>query len=177
MALITEIRTLAKPDYEALDISDPEADAVDSEALEDARAHVVASSGYHVYVHSLQRDIKVEVVIRVWDGPQPTPGQSVSGFVRLALESENGVLMVNQFTSGPAGEMSLPRPGVYEGYASWSGREEVVAYRDSVVRQLTSDWSVEDMRQAWERCPVPERYVLDLWYVRESSAGDEDDEL
>ncbi|MFF3907242.1 hypothetical protein ACFYZJ_14880 [Streptomyces sp. NPDC001848] len=87
-----------------------------------------------------------------------------------------GVLVVNQLTLGPAGEMSLPRPGVYEGYAWWAGREAASAYYDEVLRSINDDWFPERIGHAWSQCPADERYVLDLAFVREPEPYDEDDD-
>ncbi|HZH27297.1 MAG TPA: hypothetical protein VEY95_08950 [Azospirillaceae bacterium] len=56
------------------------------------------------------------MIIRVWDTP-PTPPAAAEGHVPVSIESETGTLVVNQLEYGPAGEMTLPRPGVYEGHA------------------------------------------------------------
>ncbi|MGW1563078.1 hypothetical protein ACWCQ1_42270 [Streptomyces sp. NPDC002144] len=85
-------------------------------------------------------------------------------------------LVVNQLTLGPAGEMTLPRPGVYEGYVWWAGREAASAYYDEKLSSITDDWTPAQIRQAWNQCPADERYILDLASTRESEPDDDDDD-
>ena len=91
----------------------------------------------------------------------------------LSLESETGILVIGQLSLGPAGEMELPRAGLYEGIASWTGREAVAAYHDDILRQIDDDWGVEEISRAWRGCPFTEEYVLDLSFSRPSTP-DED---
>ena len=95
--------------------------------------------------------------------------------MEITLESATGILVVNQFTRGPAGEVPLPRPGVYSGWASWAGRDSVEAYHDAVLQQSAEqDWDTERLRQAWAACREDEVYMLDLHFVRESEDEDEE---
>ncbi|MFE4263758.1 hypothetical protein [Streptomyces sp. NPDC056883] len=172
MSLIAEYSTTARPHRGIVQVYDANAYLGDDETLARSRTEVAAGNGYHLYLHSLQADIQVQITIKVWDGPQKPP-EDIEGTVHLTLESETGQLVVNQLTYGPAGIMELPRPGVYEGQATWSGRDATAAYCDSSHRRsVEEDWSTEQLRAAWEQCPVAEQYTLALWFVRES----EDDE-
>ncbi|MFF1497201.1 hypothetical protein [Streptomyces sp. NPDC058304] len=108
MPLLAEYATLAQPDRGIVEVYDADAYLGDGEALKRSRAQVVAGNGYHLYLHSLQSDIEVQVAIRIWDAPQPPP-TAAEGTVALSLESETGLLVVNQLTYGPAGEITLPR--------------------------------------------------------------------
>lgn len=174
MALVTEYSTLARPDRRIVEVYDADAYLGDGEALEAAEDRVVAGNGYHLYLHSLQPDIDVRVTIRVWDTPQEPP-KDAEGTAPVSLESETGVLVVNQFTLGPAGEMTLPRPGVYEGHAWWDGRRVTADYYNQCGHRRTAEqWDSRRLRRAWEECPVQERYVLDLWYVREPEPVDDE---
>ncbi|MGA5135216.1 hypothetical protein ACPCTO_36115 [Streptomyces olivoreticuli] len=175
MGLIAEYRAAARPDHRIVEVYDADAYVTDSAAIDAACQHVVASNGYHLYMHSLQPDIKVEVVIRIWDAPREPPKEA-EGTVPVTLESETGTLVVGQLTFGPAGEMTLPRPGVYEGHASWAGRDATAAYYAETLRQITSSWSTEQIGDAWEQNPVSEQYMLDLWFVCESEPMNEDDD-
>ncbi|MFG2968456.1 hypothetical protein ACGFZS_34835 [Streptomyces sp. NPDC048288] len=96
--------------------------------------------------------------------------------LRVGIESETGTLVRNQLTMGPAGEMPLPRPGVYEGYAWGAGREATSAYYDETLTSISDDWTPEQIRQARNQCPANERYVLDLAFAREPEPDDEDDD-
>ncbi|WP_327416409.1 hypothetical protein [Streptomyces sp. NBC_01233] len=174
MPLIAEYSTTARPDRGIVQVYDADAYLGDDETLARSRTEVVAGNGYHLYLHSLQADIEVQVTIKVWDGPQKPP-EDIEGTVALTLESETGQLVVNQLTYGPAGVMELPRPGVYDGQATWSGRDAMAAYCDtSHRRSVEEEWSPERLRAAWQQCPATEQYTLDLWFVRESE--DEEDE-
>ncbi|MFJ8011159.1 hypothetical protein [Streptomyces sp. NPDC096339] len=175
MALITEYRTPARPNYRLVEVYDADAYLTDEAAIDLAHEHVVGGNGYHLYMYSLQPDVTVEVVIRIWDTPQPCPAE-VEGTLPVAIESETGTLVVGQFVFGPAGEMTLPRPGCYEGHASWTGRAATAAYYAKTLRQIDSGWSTEQIGRAWDRSPVPERYSLDLWFVRDSEPGEDEDE-
>ncbi|WFB09228.1 hypothetical protein LRS74_20945 [Streptomyces sp. LX-29] len=164
MALITEYRTPATPDYGAVEIADANTGITDDDALKTARSQVVAGGSQHLYLYSLQREIDVEVVIRIWDAPQPCPADA-EGVVSVTLRSDAGALEINQFTYGPAGEMTLPRPGVYEGRASWNGRQETADYCDMChERSVEEEWDLPRLRQARRQCPVQEQYVIDLWF-------------
>ncbi|WP_030733258.1 hypothetical protein [Streptomyces sp. NRRL S-237] len=175
MTLLTEYRTPARPDRRLVEVYDADAHLVDGAAIDLARRHVVGGNGYHLYLSSLQPDITVEVTIRVWDAPRRPPAD-VEGTLPVEIESETGILVVGQFTFGPAGQMTLPRPGVYEGHASWSGRVATAAYYDDVLRRIDSDHGPEWIGRAWEQNPVPERYTLDLWFVREPEPDPDEDE-
>ncbi|MCM1974527.1 hypothetical protein [Streptomyces sp. G1] len=174
MSLITEYSTMARPDRGIVQVYDADAYLGDDETLARSRAEVAAGNGYHLYLHSLQADVEVQVTIKIWDSPQKPP-VDVEGIVTLTLESETGQLVVNQLTYGPAGVMELPRPGVYDGQASWIGRNATAAYCESSHRRsVEEEWSKDQLRAAWAQCPATEQYTLDLWFVRESE--DEDDE-
>ncbi|MEU3725441.1 hypothetical protein [Streptomyces sp. NPDC031705] len=176
MPLLADYSTTARPDRGIVEVYDSDAYIGDEEALKESRTQVVAGNGYHLYLHSLQPDIPVEIVIRIWDTPQE-PSADAEGTTAVTLEAETGLLVVNQLTYGPAGELSLPRPGVYEGHATWNGRHETAAYHASTIRRGAEErWSPERIGLSWEECPAAERYTLDLWFVRESEPDDEDDE-
>ncbi|WP_436994743.1 NucA/NucB deoxyribonuclease domain-containing protein [Streptomyces sp. enrichment culture] len=173
--LITEYSTHARPDRRIVEVYDADAYLGGDEALAASRSRVAAGNGYHLYLHSLQPDIDVHVAIRVWDAPQEPP-KGAEGTVPVSLESETGTLVINQFTLGPAGEMPLPRPGVYEGHAWWDGRQATADYYNQCGhRRAIEQWDSRQLRQAWRQCPVQERYVLDLWYVREPDPVDDED--
>ncbi|MFD9374612.1 hypothetical protein ACFWBH_03565 [Streptomyces sp. NPDC059999] len=175
MPLITEYSTSAYPDRGIVEVYDSDAYLGDDEALARSRTQVVAGDGYHLFLHSLQTDIEVEVTLRIWDSPQEVL-QDTEGTVPVSLESETGQLVVNQLTFGPAGVMDLPRPGVYEGHATWSGRQATADYYDTCrQRSVQEGWSAEQIGAAWKQCPDVERYVLDLWFVRDCEPDDEDD--
>ncbi|WP_235458906.1 hypothetical protein [Streptomyces olivochromogenes] len=135
---------------------------------------MVAGDGYHLYLRSLQPDIDVEVTIRIWDTPPSVPAEA-EGHVDISIESETGILVVNQLALGPAGDMTLPRPGVYEGHAWWVNRQAAADYYDSTLDQLTSETPDGWLIEAWDNCPVTERYVLDLAYIREPEPVDDED--
>lgn len=89
MSLIAEYRTTARPDRGIVEIYDADDYETDREAAVKARADVIPGNGYHVYLHTLQPDLGVEVAIRVWDGPQdPPPG--AEGHTGISQESETG---------------------------------------------------------------------------------------
>jgi hypothetical protein len=175
VTLITEYSIHARPDRRIVEVYDADAYLGDDEALAVSRSQVAAGNGYHLYLHSLQPDIDVHVTIRVWDTPQEPP-KNAEGTTPVSLESETGTLVINQFTLGPAGEMTLPHPGVYEGHAWWDGRQATADYYNQCGhRRATEQWDSRQLRQAWRQCPVQERYVLDLWYVREPDPVDDED--
>ncbi|GGY20784.1 hypothetical protein [Streptomyces djakartensis] len=174
MALLAEYSCKAKPARRVVEVYDADAFLSDDDAMEAARRQVVAGNGYHLYILSLQPDIDVEVAIRVWDAP-PAPPVEAEGHAPVSIESETGVLVVNQLEYGPAGEMTLPRPGVYEGHTWWEGRKATAEYYDKTLDLLTDDSPAGQLTEAWDNCPVTERYVLDLAYVREPEPVDDDD--
>ncbi|WP_063755778.1 MULTISPECIES: hypothetical protein [unclassified Streptomyces] len=168
MPLITEYSTTARPDRGIVEVYDSDAYLGDDEALQQSMAQVVAGNGCHLYLHSRQPDIDVQVTIRVWDTAQQPPADA-EGTVPVSLESETAQLVVNQLTFGPAGMMDLPRPGVYEGHAAWSGRDATAAYYDTCLRRAVDEqWGAERIGAAWKQCSTAEQYTLDLWFVRDS---------
>ncbi|MFH9742602.1 hypothetical protein ACH4MA_33540 [Streptomyces roseolus] len=176
MSLITEYSINARPDRQLVEVYDSDAYLGSDEAYYRSKTQVVAGDGYHFYLQCGQPDIAVQVVIRVWDTPQKPP-EDAEGTVPFSLESETGRLVINQLTFGPAGEMVLPRPGVYDGHAAWSGREAVAAYYNACIqRGVEEQWDAEQIGAAWRQCPTTERYILDLWFVRESEPEDDWDE-
>jgi hypothetical protein len=172
MALLTEYSVNAVPDRRVVEVYDADAYLGDEAAMDAAEVQVVAGNGYHLYLFSLQPDIEVQVTIRIWDTP-PKPPADTEGHTPVTLESETGTLVINQLTYGPAGEMTLPGPGVYEGYAWWAGREAASAYYNEILSGITEDWTTGQIRDAWDQCPANERYVLDLSFVRESPPDEE----
>ncbi|MCK7627787.1 hypothetical protein MUU72_32635 [Streptomyces sp. RS10V-4] len=173
MALITEYTVTAEPDRCLVEVYDSDAYLQDSAALEAAREQVVAGNGYHLYLHSLQPAIGVDVIIRVWDEPQ-SPPTHCEGSVPVTIESTTACLVINQLTFGPAGTMDLPRPGVYEGIAWWTGRHATLDYYNRALVELAERPDTGNLEHVWRNNPTPERYVLDLHYARESSPDDED---
>ncbi|MFD5558151.1 hypothetical protein ACFWIA_30475 [Streptomyces sp. NPDC127068] len=166
MTLLAEHALKATPGRGVLQVYDVEAYEGDEAALDAAEVQVVAGNGYHLYLLSLQPDMAVQVVIRVWDTP-PSPPADAEGHVNISLESATGILVIGQLDSGPAGDISLPRPGVYDGHAWWQNREAAAEYYASTLQNVTDDTPDGYLVQAWEECPVVERYVLDLAYIRE----------
>ncbi|MEU6394733.1 hypothetical protein [Streptomyces sp. NPDC046939] len=174
MALLAEYSVAATPGRGVLEVYDADAYLSDSAALDAAERQVVAGNGYHLYLLSLQPAMQAQVTIRVWDSIPEVPAHA-EGHVPVSIESETGILVVNQLESGPAGEMTLPRPGVYEGHAWWGGRRAAADYYDSYLRQDIADWTPEQTAHYLAQCPAQERYVLELAYTREPEPLDEDD--
>ncbi|GAA5032564.1 hypothetical protein [Streptomyces siamensis] len=175
MALLAQYSVCATPGRRIVEVYDTDACLGDEAAMDAAESQVVAGNGYHLYLMSLQPDITVQVAIRIWGTP-PAPPADAEGHTPITLESETGVLVVNQLERGPAGEMPLPRPGVYEGHAWWAGRQGAADYYDTFLAQDTEDWSTDKIRQYFEQCPADERYVLDLAYTREPEPEPDEDE-
>ncbi|MFE9046493.1 hypothetical protein ACFYOG_37145 [Streptomyces sp. NPDC007818] len=176
MSLIAEYSTNARPSYRLVEVYDSDAYLGDDESLQRSRTQVIAGNGYHLYLQTSQPDIEVQVTIRIWDSSQ-SPPEDVEGTVPVSLESETGQLVVNELTFGPAGVMDLPRPGVYDGHAAWSGREATAAYYNVCIQRGAEErWDAEQIGAAWKRCPTTEQYTLDLWFVRESDSEDDWDE-
>ncbi|XIE81582.1 hypothetical protein AB6O49_34350 [Streptomyces sp. SBR177] len=140
---------------------DAEAYLGDDQAMDAARHQVVAGNGSHLYLRTLQPDIRVYVTIRLWDNPPPPPADA-EGDAPLTLDSQTGILVVNQLTLGPTGEMTLPQPGLYEGTAWWSGRQSTADYYNLILQSIDDTWTPDRVTQAWAGCPTQERYVLDL---------------
>ncbi|MFF7265469.1 hypothetical protein ACFZCL_35020 [Streptomyces sp. NPDC008159] len=174
MALLAEHTITAIPGRRVIEVYDADAYVGDEAALDAAETQVVAGNGYHLYLLSLQPDMKVQVTIRIWDS-QPTPPAEAEGHTDIILESETGTLVVGQLDRGPADEVTLPRSGVYEGHAWWQGRQAAADYYDTTLDQFTDDSPEGELAEAWNRCPVTERYVLDLAYSREPEVVDDDD--
>ncbi|GGV28691.1 hypothetical protein GCM10010260_81510 [Streptomyces filipinensis] len=174
MALLAEYSCRATPGRRVVEVYDADAYLGDDEAMAAARRQVVAGNGYHLYLRSLQPDIDVEVTLRIWDTP-PAPPADAEGRTGISLESGTGILVINQVGLGPAGEMRLPRPGVYEGNAWWTNRQATADYYDTTLDQLTDHSSEEALREAWNSSPVTERYVLDLTYIREPEPIDDEE--
>ncbi|MEU1203471.1 hypothetical protein ABZ446_45770 [Streptomyces sp. NPDC005813] len=175
MAILTEYSCKATPGRRVVEVYDADANLGGEDAMAAAPRQVVAGDGYHLYLRSLQPDIDVDVTIRIWDSPTPPPAD-VEGHIGISVESETGILVVNQLGLGPAGEMTLPRPGVYEGHAWWVNRQAVADYYDTTLDHLTEDSPETQLIEAWHNCPVTERYVLDLAYSREPEPVDDDED-
>ncbi|MFE0646345.1 hypothetical protein ACFW2Y_32785 [Streptomyces sp. NPDC058877] len=176
MSLIAEYGISVRPDRGLVEVYDPDAYLGSDEAYYRSRTQVVAGDGYHLYLQTSQPDIAVQVVIRVWDTTQKLP-EEAEGTVPVSLESETGLLVVNQLSFGPAGEMVLPRPGVYDGHATWSGREATAAYYNTCLQRAAEEqWDAGQIGAAWRQRPTVEQYTLDLWFVREPEPEGEWDE-
>ncbi|MEU6314707.1 hypothetical protein [Streptomyces sp. NPDC047014] len=169
MSLLTEFKVLAIPDYRLVEIRDSDASLSDAKMVETAKVRVVASGGSQICIHSLQRDIDVQVTIRIWDSPQEPP-HGVEGYTQVALESPTGVIGVDALITGDAC-MSLPFPGSYEGHAAWINRQATADYVDEcIARAAEEEWTAVRIGQAHKECPVLEQYCLDLWHTREPDA-------
>ncbi|MFJ3880779.1 hypothetical protein ACIPW5_25395 [Streptomyces sp. NPDC090077] len=174
MALITHYSTTARPDRGIIQVYDSDAYIGDDETLQNSRTQVVAGNGYHLYLHSLQPDIPVEIVIRIWDTPQQPP-EDAEGVTAVTLEVATGLLVVNQLSYGPAGEVSLPQPGVYGGHVAWKGRQETAAYYGSTIRRAAEEqWTPEQIGSSWGECSAAEQYAFDLWFIRECEPDDDE---
>ncbi|MEK2479524.1 hypothetical protein [Streptomyces noursei] len=174
MALLAEYTVTAEPDRCLVEVYDSDAYLQDSAALAASREQVVAGNGYHLYLHSLQPAIAVDVIIRIWDEPQ-TPPAHCEGSTLVVVESTTACLVINQLTFGPAGTMELPRPGVYEGIAWWTGRHATLDYYNHTLLELAEHPDPEVLGHAWRNNPTPERYVLDLHHAREATPDGEDE--
>ncbi|MGW9594894.1 hypothetical protein ACWHLZ_31890 [Streptomyces chartreusis] len=174
MSLLAEHNVTATPGRRVLEVYDADAYLGDEAALDASETQVVAGNGYHLYLLSLQPDMKVQMTIRIWDTPPASPAEA-EGHVEVSLESETGILVVGQLDRGPADEITLPRPGVYEGHAWWQNRQAAADYYNATLDHLTEESPEDQLTEAWTNCPVTERYVLDLAYVREPESIDDDD--
>ncbi|MGW6535469.1 hypothetical protein ACWGBV_01640 [Streptomyces sp. NPDC055051] len=175
MSLIAEYSVTARPDRGLVEVYDADAYAGSDEAYARSRVEVVAGDGFHLYLQTRHPDIAVRVTIRVWDAPQQPP-EDAEGTVPVSLESETGRLVIGQVTFGPAGEMVMPRPGVYEGHATWSGRAVAAACCDVCnQRGAEGQGDSEGTVAEWSRCPRAEEYTLDLRFVRESDPEDDEE--
>ncbi|MER6113293.1 hypothetical protein ACWGPD_09150 [Streptomyces hirsutus] len=174
MALLAEHNVTVTPGRRVLEVYDADAHLGDEAALDAAEIKVVAGNDYHLYLLSLQPDMKVQMTIRIWDTP-PAPPAEAEGHIDVSLESETGILVIGQLDRGPADEIALPRPGVYKGHAWWQGRQAAADYYNTTLDQLTDDSLEDQLTEAWDNCPVTECYVLDLAYIREPEPVDEDD--
>ncbi|MFF7098480.1 hypothetical protein ACFY9A_39880 [Streptomyces rubradiris] len=175
MGILSEYSVDAVPGRRFIEVYDADAYLDDAAAMDAARRQVVAGNGYHLYLYSLQADIPARVDIRIWDTPPPAPADA-EGHTDITLESETGALVVNQLSYGPAGDMALPRPGVYKGTAWWTGRQAVGDYHEAVLRDLAQSRPGAQLPDDWRRTPYTERYVLDLaWHGGPSPLDDEDD--
>ncbi|ALO13604.1 hypothetical protein AQF52_8023 [Streptomyces venezuelae] len=172
MQLVAEYSVMARPDRSLIEIYDADAYLADEQAVRASHHHVVAGNGYHLYLRSLQPDLRVRITIRVWDCPPPPPDDA-EGHRPVILDSETGILVINQLTFGPAGEMTLPQPGVYDGTTWWAGRQATWDYYAQTLRQIDDAGTPERIAHAWSQCPVPERYVLDLAYTGPSLPEDD----
>ncbi|MEU6331823.1 hypothetical protein ABZ851_31865 [Streptomyces sp. NPDC047049] len=170
MALLAEHTVKARPAHGLVEVYDADAYLDDSAAAEASREQVVAGNGYHLYLHSLQPDIEVDVTIRIWDRAQAPPKHS-EGSLPVLIESATACLVINQLTLGPAGTMDLPRPGIYEGHAWWTGRKSTRDYYDRILTEHTEP---ESLKRAWQNNPTPERYYLDLHLTGDVRPDDED---
>jgi hypothetical protein len=164
MQPVAEYSVTARPDHHIVEVYDADACLGDGQAMEASQHQVVAGNGYHVYIHTLQPDIRAHITIRLWDTP-PSPPAHAEGHTPITLDSETGILVINQLTLGPAGETMLPQPGVYNGTAWWTSRQAAADYYNLTLQRTEDDWSPERVRQAWADCPTPEHYVLDLGYT------------
>jgi hypothetical protein len=174
MALLAEHNVTATPGRRVLEVYDAGAYLGDEAALDAAEVQVVAGNGYHLYLLSLQPDIPVQITIRIWPTP-PAPPADAEGHTTIRLESETGILVIGQLDRGPADEITLPRPGVYEGHAWWTNRQATVDYYNTTLAQLPDDSPDDWLTQAWNNCPVTERYLLDLTYIGEPAPIDDED--
>ncbi|GAA3092173.1 hypothetical protein GCM10017562_74240 [Streptomyces roseofulvus] len=147
MPLITTFSTNVRPDRRLVEVHDSDAYLGSDEAWERSRT-------------------------QVWDTPQQPP-EDAEGTVPVSLESETGQLVIMQLTFGPAGEMDLPRPGVYDGHAAWKGREAAASYNTRIKHAAEQQGDAGQLGAAWRQCPTTEQYTLDLWFVRESEPEDD----
>ncbi|MEU6862780.1 hypothetical protein ABZ924_05795 [Streptomyces sp. NPDC046876] len=174
MTILAEHRLLAVPDRRVIELYDADAYVGTAAVLDQLDEHVVAGDGYHLYIGSLQSGVGVEVAIRVHDAP-PAMWPPADGSTELTLECATGTLIVGEFTAGVAGEVELPRPGVYRVRASWQGRESTAHQASAIrLRAVEEQWNRTATRQALDTLAGSETYGFDMWYLHEPE--DEDPE-
>jgi hypothetical protein len=175
MGLLSEFSANAVPVRSFIRVYDADAYLGDAAAMGAARRQVVASNGYLLHLYSLQPDIPTQVDIRIWDAPPPAPGDA-EGHVTITLESETGALVVNQLGYGPAGDMTLPCPGVYRGTAWWTGRQAMGSYYEATLRNLAASGPEAHLSNDWRHTPHTERYFFDLSWESDPSPLDVEDD-
>lgn len=161
MEPVFEWSTRARPDRCIVELYDSDAYTDDDAALAASESQTVAGNGSHLYIRSLQPDIRVIVILRLWSAPQDPP-VNVEETRPVVLASLTGELVINQFTLGPAGTVQLPQPGIYEGHASWTDRRATADYYERILEDAEG-WEGEQFSQAWQDCPTRETYTFDLW--------------
>lgn len=177
MPVLAEHRLIAVPDRRVFEIYDADSYLGTPETLDALDEHVAASDGYHMYVGSLQSGVGVEVVIRVLDTPAEHWPQS-EGNTQLTLEFTTGTLVIGEFTAGIAGEVELPKPGVYAVRVAWNGRHETAdRAADIRLRGAETHASLADIRRELDALEGSERYCFDLWFLREPEREDEAEDL
>lgn len=169
MSLIVEFKVLGIPEYCLAEIRDSNSSLSGAAMIQAARSSVVASNGPRICIHSLQRDIDVQITIRVWGGPQEVP-KGAEGHAQVTFQSLTGEIGVDVLTDEVA-HMTLPARGSYEGHAAWVHRQATSDYWDECIsRSVEEDWSSVRIGQARKECPVLEEYTIDLWHVGDASS-------
>ncbi|MEU7213102.1 hypothetical protein AB0B06_32420 [Streptomyces sp. NPDC044989] len=176
MGILSEYGVNAVPGRRFIEVYDADAYLDDAAAMDAARRQVAAGNGYHLYLYSLQADIPARVDIRVWDAPPPPAPGDAEGHATITLESETGALVVNQLSYGPAGDMTLPRPGVYRGTVWWTGRQAMGSYYEATLCDLAASGPEARLADDWRHTPHTERYVLDLAWVSDPSPLEVEDD-
>ena len=166
--MLLQERVLVRSAHTVITIRGADADVTDMEALQRSTSDVVASSGYQLYISTIQQVIKVAVEIRVWDRP-PSEGWKAEGWTRSApmtLELPTKVLLVEETDGEIPVTWSLRAPGVYRIHPSWRNREIAQQRLFHLLETCGPDGRPLDLdcfvrgRQALEGL---EEYRLDLW--------------
>ncbi|WP_431683143.1 hypothetical protein [Kitasatospora sp. KL5] len=170
MAAALEFRTEAKPDHGLIFVHDADAYLPDGAAVRQSSRTIVAGTGTQLYLCSLQGTSPAEIVLRVWDGP--VAGGSLGecdAFCPAVLDCPTGTVVIRAFSPEIAGDIELPRPGVYAALVSWRGREAAAAQEASLHRSLRDPEGPADSDEVFAaHAEVLESYRIDLWWQYES---------
>ncbi|WP_369185418.1 hypothetical protein [Streptomyces sp. Y1] len=174
MPVLLEYRTEAWPDNGKIVVYDSDATVPSDEALVRSRRDVVAGTGTQVYIHSLQGTAPAEIVVRVWDGPAPADSTwEAEGEREVELDTPTGCVVIRAFSPEIAGDLQMPRPGVYEGRVSWKGRQAAEDQQSNLrVELATPEGQLDSDTVFAAHHDTLETYRIDLWWTAQSEDDD-----
>lgn len=178
--VISRHRLTLCPDHHIVVLRDIDADADPGAgaAISETHQHIAASSGYGIYVETVQNLIDVRVDVEVCDGePDDDPVDSGwQGPLRLPLDSETGQLLFGDDMGNAIDGIDPPRGrGRYRVAFYHRGRDFIA----EVVRDLLPLMAGPDGDRQLEimqaRHRGAERYLLRLWFSDDLPDEDPDD--
>ncbi len=168
-----------RPDHLILVLRDVDSvpDEAAATAITEAQRHIAASTGYGVYIETVQNLIDVRVDVEVWDGtPDENPPGDWAGPMTFELDCPTGELLVGDDMGSAVDGINPPSgPGRYAVAVFSQGRTLITQAERDVLHALRAPDGQDRVTDLRTRHEGLERYLLRLWWQQELPDDSDDD--